>query len=442
MMSGLLLRAAYSILKYFSAILFVLFFVPFTASAQKIIGTVPDGTEGIVHNIYAPDSVTGKTKLPPNEFENSFSTFKVGLGFLTDYTTYIQSPKFKKQMDIAGNDLKFTVKVRDFRIIASGRVKMKAPVTLAWKFAFMYDGVAQQWLVRESGIILGIPKIHSHFFVGRTKEGFSLMKVMNGYSPWAMERLMAIDLVPIMADGIKWFGYLPKSRIFWNAGYFNDFVSKGQGFSTFSQQGVLRTGWLPVYDKEKNTVLHMGINLRYGRPLNDSIALKSRPESNNTPFLISTAKFPTQQSSNIGGEVYFAKGSLLIGSEVYWHRFYSATTETRDFVGGDVTISYFFTKTSRPYTTDGGNIFGFTDIKKSVYKKGWGELEGVLHLSYFELNDATIKGGSMWRITPMLNWHLSKNIRLEFVYGIGTLNRYDIKGVVQFFESRIQLMIL
>jgi hypothetical protein len=56
-------------------------------------------------------------------------------------------------------------------------------------------------------------------------------------------------------------------------------------------------------------------------------------------------------------------------------------------------------------------------------------------------NPATIPGGKFWRYTPMLNWYLSDNIRLEFAYGIGRLNRFGLIGFTQFFQSRIQLQL-
>ena len=85
-----------------------------------------------------------------------------------------------------------------------------------------------------------------------------MVKVMNGHSPWGYERQMALDVIPILADGIKWMGYLPKSKIFWNLGAFNDFISKGQGFSTFEWQYVARVGWLPINDKATSDLLHIG----------------------------------------------------------------------------------------------------------------------------------------------------------------------------------------
>jgi phosphate-selective porin OprO/OprP len=42
----------------------------------------------------------------------------------------------------------------------------------------------------------------------------------------------------------------------------------------------------------------------------------------------------------------------------------------------------------------------------------------------------------------MVNWYMSKVMRMEFVYGYGVLDRYNLKGTVQFFQSRIQFTIM
>jgi phosphate-selective porin OprO/OprP len=172
-----------------------------------------------------------------------------------------------------------------------------------------YERAASQW---------GVPELWGIIFVGRTKEGFSMNKVMNGYAGWTMERQMALDVIPILADGVKWLGYLPKSRIFWNVGAFTDWLSKDQSFSTFKSQYALRIGWLPIYTTDKKTVLHLGISYRYGRVDNGEISLSSRPESNPSPKFIDTGKFLSDYSNHIGGEVYFNSGPWMIGSEVLW----------------------------------------------------------------------------------------------------------------------------
>jgi phosphate-selective porin OprO/OprP len=65
----------------------------------------------------------------------------------------------------------------------------------------------------------------------------------------------------------------------------------------------------------------------------------------------------------------------------------------------------------------------------------------VLRFSYIDLDGGSLRGGKLWRLTPMVNWYLSDNVRLEFTYGYGTLERFDLKGGTHFFQSRIQLTI-
>jgi phosphate-selective porin OprO/OprP len=285
-----------------------------------------------------------------------------------------------------------------------------------------------------------VPELFGHIFIGRTKEGYSMVKVMNGHSPWTAERQMALDVIPILADGIKYFGNLPKSRVFWNLAYFNDILSKGQSFSTYVWQYDARIGWLPYYSKEKNSVLHIAANFRYGKPLDGKIILRSRPESNPAPQIINTGTFAADHSTHIGGEIYYSTGRMLLGSEVMVHKFNANNAQDHSFFGGDIFATYIFTKTRRPYNTI-GSIFGFVPVAKSVFKGGWGEWEAVLRFSSLDLEDGSIDGGKFWRITPMINWYMSKFVRTEFIYGYGVLDRYRMKGSVQIFQARFQLTI-
>jgi phosphate-selective porin OprO/OprP len=66
-------------------------------------------------------------------------------------------------------------------------------------------------------------------------------------------------------------------------------------------------------------------------------------------------------------------------------------------------------------------------------------VEAVLRFSYIDLDGGSLRGGRFWRLTPMVNWHLSDNLRLEVAYGYGTLDRFDLEGTTQFFQSRIQM---
>jgi phosphate-selective porin OprO/OprP len=123
------------------------------------------------------------------------------------------------------------------------------------------------------------------------------------------------------------------------------------------------------------------------------------------------------------------------------HKFNASVADDHSFFGGDIIVSYMITKTKRPYTTV-GSIFGFVPVTHSVFKGGWGEWEAVVRFSSLDLNDGSINGGKFWRITPMINWYMTKVMRMEFVYGYGVLDRYNLKGAVQIFQVRIQFTLM
>jgi phosphate-selective porin OprO/OprP len=412
----------------------------FASYGQEQTKTVPDGTDGSVLEVPVVDSATGKaTNLPENEVNTPWSTFKIGMGYIGDYATFTEDDKFKQQMDSAKLDLESQFKTRDFRVLVSGKFNTKR--AFSWKGAVMYDGDKDEWLVRETGLTIGVPELAGNIFIGRTKEGYSMVKVMNGHSPWTAERQMALDVIPILADGIKYFGFLPKQKILWNLGYYNDVLSEGQGFSTFEWQYDARVAWLPIYESGSNKVLHIGVNYRYGKPLAGKITLKSRPETNTIPQIINTGSFAADNSTSIGGELYYSNKRLLVGSEVMVHQFNSTLGEDHQFYGGDVVVTYFLTDARRPYNTTSA-VFGFIPVRKSVFKGGWGEWEAVVRFSRLNLNDGSIQGGDFWRITPMINWYMSKVVRAEFIYGYGVLDRYNIKGALQIYQVRIQFTVM
>lgn len=401
---------------------------------------IPDGTQG--EQLEVLDSV----KLPARYkekrwrlFPGKYSTLKLGGGFLYEYAGYRQDENSKRQMDSIGSKVEPTFAVRDFRITAAGQFKTKR--TLNWKAGFMYDDAQRAWYVRETGIMVGVPELSGNIFVGRTKEGFSMSKVMVGYAGWTMERQMALDVIPILADGIKWLGYLPKLRVLWNVGMYTDWLSQGQSFSTYKWQWAARIAWLPLYSETDKTVLHIGISYRYGEIKGGAIKVRSRPEADPSPYFIDAGKFQADYSNQFGGEVYCRVGPLMLGSEVYMHRFNSLQVGDPVFFGGDVMVSYFLTGEVRPYNTATG-IFGFVPVNKPVFRGGPGAWEVLCRYSSLDLDGGILRGGKFWRITPMVNWYLSKDVRLELAYGYGILDRFNLSGATQFFQCRIQFTLL
>lgn len=381
------------------------------------------------------DTVTKKKeKQDWNTFDLGFTSFRIGGGFLVDYSGYWQDEDGKAQMDSANLDLKSGFKVRDSRLAISGKFKTKRTIT--WRAGFMWDGQLDSWFLRETGLMIYVPELWGQFFIGRTKEGISLNKIKNGYSGELMERYMASDPIPILADGIKWMGYLPKTGIFWNIGAFTDIFSKGQSFSTYSSQVAARIGWLPIQTATEN--LHIAVNIRMGRPVEDSIRIRAKPEASNGPYFLDAGKFQSDKASYSGFEIYYNKGPWTIGSEYFWDRFHSVQKQDPVFKGGEIHASYAITGEIRPYNTV-GSIYGFMPVRKSVFHGGPGAWDVVLRYSVLDLNDGLVQGGKFWRLTPGVNWYLSENVRFELNYGYGVLDRFNKKGATQFFQSRIQL---
>lgn len=381
------------------------------------------------------DAPSSRNLVKWNEFDGKYATIRVGGGLLLEINAYAQSDESKQQFAMHPQE-----KLRDHRILIGGKFKFfKRPVT--YQFGYMYDGALEVWRVRQSGLMVDVPEILGSVFIGRTKEGFSLNKVMVGYSGWAMERMTMNDaMIPILADGVKWLGHDKKHHMIWNLGFYKDWISQKESFSTYDHQVVGRIAWLPEMSDADKTVLHIGLSARYGVPKNNLIQPRSRPESFTAPYFLDTGKFAANNTKMLGPEVYYRPGSLLIGSEYFFQKVDAPQSGNPLFHGGDAFVSWLPTGEVRTYNTRGGYFNGIIP-KHSVFSGGRGAWELVGRFSYTNLNGGTLRGGTFWRITPMVNWHMSPNVRLEMVYGYGSLDKFNITGGTQFFQTRIQFQL-
>jgi phosphate-selective porin OprO/OprP len=361
-----------------------------------------------------------------------FTTLRVGGGVLVDYIGYDQDSASREQFPALASQ----GKLRDARFLFGGKFNTQRYFT--WQIGVMYDATKKNWLFRQTGVMVAVPEIWSHFFVGRAKEGFSLNKVMVGYDGWSMERLPFGDAtIPLLADGIKWLGLTPDRHWFWNLGLFTDWLSEGQTFSSYNNQFVVRAGWVPLVSDSVGTLLHLAMNFRVGDVNNDSLLLRSKPEAFPAPYFINTGTFPAQNGMTLGPEVYFRPGRVLIGGEYYWEKTHSELG-TNWFHGGEAVVTWNTTGEVRTYNTVGNYFRGIAPLK-TVIQGGSGGFETVLKVSYSNLTNGAIQGGTLWRVTPMLNWYMSDNLRLEFAYGYGVLKRFGLLGRTQFYQARMQL---
>ncbi|MFL5607059.1 MAG: porin [Gemmatimonadaceae bacterium] len=367
------------------------------------------------------------------EWNLGFMTLHAGGGLLYDVIAYSQDSASKEQFP----SLIPQFRLRDARLLFGGRFKTERSFT--WQMGVMYDAATSKWLFRQTGLMVAVPEINSHFFVGRAKEGFSLNKVMVGYDGWSMERLPFTDAtVPLLADGIKWLGYVPSSHLFWNLGAFTDWLSEGQSFSSYNYQFVARGGYSRMSSDTAGTLVHLGMNFRVGDVNSDSIQLRSKPEAYPAPYFIDTGKFPAHSALTFGPEVYYRPGRVLVGGEYYWQRVSSAEMGSPWFHGGEAVVAWVTSGETRAFNL-AGSYFKEVSADSTVVQGGPGAWAPMLKFSYSNLTNGPVQGGIFWRLTPMLNWYLTDNVRLEFAYGEGVLKRFGTTGETRFFQSRLQL---
>jgi phosphate-selective porin OprO/OprP len=116
------------------------------------------------------------------------------------------------------------------------------------------------------------------------------------------------------------------------------------------------------------------------------------------------------------------------------------------FHAGDVVAVWILTGETRGYNARGGYFEPVSPDRPLLefnrdrpwLKWGTGAWEAVLHMSYISLNDHYIHGGKLFRLTTLMNWYLTDNVRLEFSYAYGVLDRFGTTGGTNFFQGRVQ----
>jgi phosphate-selective porin OprO/OprP len=367
-----------------------------------------------------------------NEYNFGFTTFLWGAAVLADYATFNQD-----SLSTANLEVEPQGKVRDSRFMLFGRLRTERPIT--WQTGLMYDWAAQKWRVRLSMIAVDVPEISSQFQIGRLKEGLSLNRVISGYDGWTSERFTFSDAaIPLLADGVKWMGYVPEKNLLWNLGVFTNWLTEGESYSYYQHQVAGRLIYLDMESDTTGSLWHAGMGMHIGKPENGMLQLKSKPEVFAAGNFIDTGKFPASLGTIAGLEVYHRDGPWLYGTEYYVEQVNSREATDPFFHGGDAFVAWIVTGETRPYAAPLGT-FRAVSPARPVFQGGPGAFEAVLRVSYIDLDSDSLSGGKFWRVTPMVNWHLSDQARLEVSYGIGGLDRFGGHSRTEFFQARLQL---
>lgn len=367
-----------------------------------------------------------------NALDGPVFTMRLGGGFLVDAAGYAQDEASKRQMTLEAKPV-----LRDLRLLLSG--KIKAVPGLTYSVGYMYDAAIDDWRFRQTGLMLEIPQLAGRVFFGRTKEGFSTNKLMVGYNGWTMERAAVNDaFLPILADGLRWTGSALGGAIVYNLGWFFDTRSQNEPFNKSDRQFAARIVGLPLANRSK-AVLHIATEGRYAAADDGFLQFRSKPESFGAKsYAVDSGKLPATGNIINGFEVYYRPGSLMFGMEYFLNRVYSKDSGDPLFHGGEIFAAYLLTGEVRPYNARGAFFEGVSPAR-SVFNGGPGAVEVVLRYSYVDLDSRRVSGGTFWRLTPMVSWYWSDNVRLELAYGFSSLDRLEQTGTTHYFQSRLQL---
>src|SRR5262245_56707101 len=242
-----------------------------------------------------------------NEYEGRWFTARLGGGFLYDTANYSQDSDSESQFNFQSDDL-----VRDSRFVLKGRLKFSP--RLKYTIGYMYDPAPEKrtWFWRQSGIYVDLPEIGGDVFIGRTKEGISMNKMMVGYNGWTQERATANDaFLPILADGIQLRGSVADRGIAWNVGLYGDEYTETESFNKNDNTFVAGGVWQPFHGKSED-ILHFGLGYRYGTDEDGQMQYKSKPESFSGPAVIDTGKFDVDHTQTVVAEAYYERGSLFL----------------------------------------------------------------------------------------------------------------------------------
>ncbi len=378
----------------------------------------------------------GRT-IKPNwtEYDLRYLTFRWGIYTLEDWGNAIQGDEAREQLEIVEG-----FKVRDFRVSLSGRFATKRPIT--YTSGIMYDGPSASWLVRETGIQIGIPELWGNLFVGRQKEGISLSKIAVGYAVWGMERTPITEAtIPILADGVKWLGGLPSKRANWNFAYYYNEWTTSPSTEWYDMAFVGRFVALPVRNDANGTLLHLGVAYHWGQYHDGETGEhRSRPESSTAPYVIDAGTFPADHNHLIGVEAYVRSGSWFGGAEYFFDNVRAPEVGNPLFHGGNVFVTWLMTGEQRPYIDVGGKV-GFVKPRHSAFSGGPGAWEALLNFSYADLDDEQVSGGTFWRLTPEINWYLDDMASIRLNYGLGSLDRFGTTELTHFLQGRFEIKI-
>jgi phosphate-selective porin OprO and OprP len=195
------------------------------------------------------------------------------------------------------------------------------------------------------------------------------------------------------------------------------------------QWGGRVTG-LPVFADDGRELIHLGFGTLDGEVVQDQLRDRTRTLFFNAPgyavpVLANTGTLGGSRQYTLGPEFAAVLGSWTFQSEWNCQFLTQASSSqgqsvgTAFFHGGYVEVLYFLTGEYQSYDKEAG-CFGRVVPNQNLRMKrgegvtGWGAWQVAARLSYLDLNDKAIQGGTLYDCTLGLNWFWNPNMKVQF----------------------------
>lgn len=387
--------------------------------------------------------------------ENRFNDFVKGATGTT-YPTVKINGVFQADFGWIGQDndsiarygrIKNGADFRRARIAASGAITEVNNYFFQMDFAFAgHPTFTDLWVEQTDLPILGNVR------AGQWKQPFSLEVVSSfRYTTFAERSVLFQPFTPFRHLGVGFYDRNTDLTATWAGSVF----AAGQdqfGGSIATAGGVGTSGrftWLPVYDElsDGRYYLHLGGGHYFSAPNDHGVNFRTIPElyigqfaaaasagnqqpvPTNTapgsmPFFVATGNIPTSYYNVVGSELLWVRGPWSLQSEAMVNRVNRLGADDVTFWGFYSQVGYFLTGEHRPYDRKAGaidrikpfeNFFRVPGQRGRIHR-GSGAWEIAGRVSYLDLNDKNIRGGTLTDLTAGLNWYCNPYMKWQLNY--------------------------
>ena len=288
--------------------------------------------------------------------------------------------------------------------------------------------------------------------VGHFKEPFSFDELTSSRYFSLLERALPNVFAPSRRLGVASYHVSDDQRMTFAIGTFNSTLIEETGDyqnDNGGQDVTARWTCLPYYDEpsEGRYLVHLGVNYSFQEIADDIVQYRQRPEAHLSSLrFVDSGAISASQVQLLSAEAVLVSGPLSLQSE-YIASFVNRNNNSNvAFHGAYLLASYFLTGEHRVYDREAAEfdrvkpLSSFVDFTDDGERcRGRGAWEVAARLSYLDLDDENISGGTLQNYTFGLNWHINPYTKFMFNYVRANLDRGGLGSHADIFAVRAQI---